>query len=88
MRQAGALFALLRIGTDPVRWIARGFAMGTSAHSISAARALQVHADAGAWVALALGLQVVTASLLTHLAAASLSLTGVSREKLHHNGVW
>ena len=64
-----ALFALLRIGTDPVGWMARGFAMGTAAHGIGAARALQVNADAGAWAALALGLQVVTASLLIPLAA-------------------
>jgi len=64
-----ALFALLRIGTDPVGWMARGFAMGTAAHGIGAARALQVNADAGAWAALALGLQVVVASLLIPLAA-------------------
>ena len=49
--------------------MARGFAMGTAAHGIGAARALQVNADAGAWAALALGLQVVTASLLIPLAA-------------------
>ena len=64
-----ALFVLLRIGTDPVGWMARGFAMGTAAHGIGAARALQVNPDAGAWAALALGLQVVTASLLIPLAA-------------------
>jgi len=64
-----ALFALLRIGTDPVGWMARGFAMGTAAHGIGAARALQVNADAGAWAALALGLQVVVASLLIPLVA-------------------
>lgn len=64
-----ALFALLRIGRDPVGWMARGFAMGTAAHGLGAARALQVHADAGAYAALALGLQVVVASLLIPLAA-------------------
>lgn len=64
-----ALFALIGIGHDPVGWMARGFAMGTSAHGIGAARALQVNADAGAWAALALGLQVVVASLLIPLAA-------------------
>ena len=64
-----ALFALMGIGHDSVGWMARGFAMGTSAHGIGAARALQVNADAGAWAALALGLQVVTASLLIPLAA-------------------
>lgn len=42
----------------------RGFAIGTASHGIGAARALQVHPDAGAYAALALGLQVVLASLL------------------------
>ena len=64
-----ALFAVIGIGRDPLGWMARGFAMGTSAHGIGAARALQVNADAGAWAALALGLQVVTASLLIPLVA-------------------
>ena len=63
------LFTLLGIGTDATGWMARGFAMGTAAHGIGAARALQVHQDAGAWAALALGLQVVTASLLIPLVA-------------------
>ncbi len=63
------LFTLLGIGTDATDWMARGFAMGTAAHGIGAARALQVHQDAGAWAALALGLQVVTASLLIPLIA-------------------
>ncbi|GAB2526183.1 LrgB family protein [Simplicispira piscis] len=63
------LFTLLGIGTDSTGWMARGFAMGTAAHGIGAARALQVHQDAGAWAALALGLQVVTASLLIPLIA-------------------
>ena len=63
------LFALLGIGNDTTGWMARGFAMGTAAHGIGAARALQVHQDAGAWAALALGLQVVTASLLIPLIA-------------------
>jgi predicted murein hydrolase (TIGR00659 family) len=42
----------------------RGFALGTSSHGIGAARALQVHPTAGAYAALALGLQVLLASLL------------------------
>ena len=63
------LFQALGIGTDATGWMARGFAMGTAAHGIGAARALQVHADAGAWAALALGLQVVAASLLIPLVA-------------------
>ena len=61
------LFDALRIGTDPAGWAARGFALGTSAHGIGAARALQVNADAGAYAGLALGLQVVLASLLMPL---------------------
>jgi predicted murein hydrolase (TIGR00659 family) len=42
----------------------RGFALGTASHGVGAARALQVHPDAGAYAALALGLQVVLAALL------------------------
>ena len=63
------LFDALRIDTDATGWMARGFALGTAAHGIGAARALQVNADAGAWAALALGLQVVLASLLIPLVA-------------------
>ncbi|MBC7379141.1 MAG: LrgB family protein [Burkholderiaceae bacterium] len=61
------LFQLLRIPTTPGGWMARGFALGTAAHGIGAARALQVNADAGAYAGLALGLQVVLASLLMPL---------------------
>ena len=61
------LFQLLRIPATPSGWIARGFAMGTAAHGIGAARALHVNADAGAYAGLALGLQVVLASLLIPL---------------------
>jgi predicted murein hydrolase (TIGR00659 family) len=42
----------------------RGFALGTASHGIGAARAMQVHPDAGAYAGLALGLQVVLAALL------------------------
>jgi putative effector of murein hydrolase len=49
-------------------WPVRGFALGTAAHGIGAARALQVHADAGAYAGLALGLQAILASLLMPLA--------------------
>lgn len=59
-----ALFGLLKIPTDGHGWMARGFALGTAAHGIGAARALQVNSDAGAFAGLALGLQVVLASLL------------------------
>ena len=62
------LFALLRIPTDSEGWAARGFALGTAAHGLGAARAMQVNNDAGAYAGLALGLQVVLASLLLPLA--------------------
>lgn len=62
------LFDALRISkTTRDGWAARGFALGTAAHGIGAARALQVNADAGAYAALALGLQVVLATLLMPL---------------------
>lgn len=57
------VFDLLRIKSLAIR----GFALGTAAHGIGAARALQVHADAGAYAGLALGLQVLLASLLMPL---------------------
>jgi putative effector of murein hydrolase len=47
--------------------MARGFALGTAAHGIGAARAMQVNADAGAFAGLALGLQVLLAALLMPL---------------------
>ena len=61
------LFDALRIPTTHDGWATRGFALGTAAHGIGAARALQVNADAGAYAALALGLQVVLASVLIPL---------------------
>ncbi len=61
------LFKLLNIPTSRAGWMARGFSLGTAAHGIGAARALQVDADAGAYAGLALGLQVVLASLLIPL---------------------
>lgn len=61
------LFDALRIARSPAGWAARGFALGTAAHGIGAARALHVDADAGAYAGLALGLQVVLASLLMPL---------------------
>ena len=59
------LFDALRIAEPEVR----GFALGTAAHGIGAARALQVHPDAGAYAGLALGVQVVLAALLMPLLA-------------------
>ncbi|MCS4511405.1 LrgB family protein [Xylophilus ampelinus] len=61
------LFARLGVPTDSAGWTARGFALGTAAHGIGAARAMQVNAEAGAYAGLALGLQVVLASLLMPL---------------------
>ena len=63
----GAKYLLDALGVR--RPAVRGFALGTAAHGIGAARAWQVHPDAGAYAALALGLQVLLASLLLPLAA-------------------
>ena len=60
------LFDLLRIDALAIR----GFSLGTISHGIGAARALQVDADAGAYAGIALGLQVLLASLLVPLAFA------------------
>jgi predicted murein hydrolase (TIGR00659 family) len=57
---AKPLFDLLRVRAPEVR----GFAIGTASHGIGAARAMQVHPSAGAYAALALGLQVLLAALL------------------------
>jgi len=62
---ARRLFDLLGIRS----WATRGFALGTAAHGIGAARALQVHPDAGAYAGIAFGLQVVLASVLIPLVA-------------------
>lgn len=62
---AGAITAKWLFDAARVRSLAvRGFALGTVSHGIGASRALQVHADAGAYAALALGLQLVLAALL------------------------
>ena len=58
------LFNVLRVR----EWTVRGFALGTASHGIGAARAWQVDADAGAYAGLALGLQVLLASILIPLA--------------------
>jgi predicted murein hydrolase (TIGR00659 family) len=59
------LFDLLHI-SEPAQ---RGFALGTVSHGIGAARAMQVHPDAGAYAGLALGMQVLLASVLLPLLA-------------------
>jgi putative effector of murein hydrolase len=64
----GALSARALLNTLRIHdWPVRGFALGTASHGIGAARALQVHADAGAYAGLALGLQAILASLLMPL---------------------
>jgi predicted murein hydrolase (TIGR00659 family) len=45
-------------------WPFRGFALGTASHGIGAARAMQVHPDAGAFAGLALALQAMLASII------------------------
>ena len=57
------LFDALRIPASGEGWRVRGFALGASSHGIGAARALQVHPDAGAYAGLGLGLQAVLAAL-------------------------
>lgn len=54
------LFDHFRIDSPAVR----GFALGTASHGIGAARAIQVHPDAGAYAGLALGIQVILAALI------------------------
>jgi putative effector of murein hydrolase len=66
---ARALFTLMGLGQSDVDWRIRGFALGTAAHGIGAARALAVHPDAGAYAGLALGLQVLLASVWIPLIA-------------------
>jgi len=64
----GALSAkYLFDGLGIASWAVRGFALGTASHGIGAARALQVHDDAGAYAGIALGLQVLLASLMIPL---------------------
>ena len=63
------IFDWLDIGRDGQGWMQRGFALGTAAHGIGAARAMQVHPDAGAYAALALAIQVLLASVLIPLGA-------------------
>ena len=57
------LFNLLGINS----WAVRGLALGTASHGIGAARALQVHPDAGAYAGIALGMQAILSSVLMPL---------------------
>jgi len=63
------LLGWLKISNKADGQMVRGFALGTAAHGIGAARAMQVNPDAGAFAGLALGLQVVLASVLIPLIA-------------------
>lgn len=60
---AGPLLRLLRIHDPAVR----GFAIGLTAHAIGTARELQVHPTAGAFAALAMGLNGVATAVLVPL---------------------
>lgn len=62
------LLGWMGFGHSRLDWMAHGFALGTAAHGIGAARALQVNTGAGAYAALALGLQVLLGALLIPLA--------------------
>lgn len=48
-------------------WQALGFALGTCCHGLGTARSIQVNPDAGAYAALALGMQAVLGALLIPL---------------------
>lgn len=63
------IFDMFGIQMDKAGWIQRGFALGTAAHGIGAARAMQVNADAGAYAGLALAIQVLLASILIPIGA-------------------
>jgi len=64
----GALSAkYLFNGLGIASYAVRGFALSTSSHGIGAARAIQVDEDAGAYAGIALGLQVLLASILMPL---------------------
>lgn len=65
---AAWLFPLLGLGSGARDWRVRGFAIGTAAHGIGAARAIHVNADAGAYAGLALAVQVLLAAVLIPLA--------------------
>ncbi len=66
----GALMGKYVLDAMNIRdWSVRGFALGNAAHGIGAARAMQVHPDAGAYAGLALCLQALLASVLMPLLA-------------------
>ena len=70
---ARPLLNLLRIDDPAVR----GFSVGLTAHAIGTARALQVHETAGAFAALAMGLNGVATALLMPVVVVGLQWMGV-----------
>lgn len=72
------IFDWVGIGRDSPGWMQRGFALGTAAHGIGAARAMQVHPDAGAYAGLALAIQVLLASVLIPLGASVIRALSVA----------
>ncbi|GAB4268625.1 MAG: LrgB family protein [Pararhodobacter sp.] len=65
---SGALIATPLLNALGIRdWRARGLAVGTAAHGIGTARALQVHPTAGAFAGIGMGLNAVLTALLAPL---------------------
>lgn len=65
----GAALGPLALNLAGVKdWASRGFAMGTGAHGIGTARALQVNEVAGAFAGLAMGLNALATAILLPLA--------------------
>jgi len=61
----GALIATPLLNALRLRdWRARGLAVGTAAHGIGTARALQVHPTAGAFAGIGMGLNAIVTALL------------------------
>ena len=71
---AGPVLRLLRIHDPAVR----GFAVGLTAHAIGTARELQVHPTAGAFAALAMGLNGVVTAVLVPLLVWCMQWLGAS----------
>lgn len=62
---SGALMATPLLNAMRVRdWRARGFAVGVAAHGFGTARAFQVHATAGAFAGLGMGLNALVTAIL------------------------
>ncbi|KPQ07426.1 MAG: putative effector of murein hydrolase [Rhodobacteraceae bacterium HLUCCA12] len=64
----GAMVATPVLNALRIRdWRARGLAVGTAAHGIGTARALQVHTRAGAYAAIGMGLNAILTAFLAPL---------------------